>query len=234
MKAAACQIASIMDDIARNIAEIRKNMDAACKHSGRSHNSVELVAVSKKQPADRLVAALTAGQCVFGENRVQEAQAHWKDLRKLYPHLKLHLIGPLQTNKAADAVKLFDVIETVDREKLVDALGDEMKRQKRQLPCFIQVNTGAEDQKSGVRIEGLEALYAYATKTGLNITGLMCIPPVDQNPAFHFGLLNSWARRLGLPHLSMGMSADYETAIRMGATHVRIGSALFGVRVEAK
>lgn len=227
-----CQTAS-MEDITRNLQDIKARMAVSCQQVGRKPESVQLVAVSKKQPRDRIAAALAAGQRVFGENKVQEAQEHWADLRPIYPDLKLHLIGSLQSNKAADAVALFDVIESVDREKLVDALVAEMKRQKRDLPCYIQVNTGAEDQKGGVVPDRLEALYAYAVKAGLHVMGLMCIPPVDQPAMFHFGLLATWAKRLGLKDISMGMSADFEDAIRVGATHVRVGSALFGERPAA-
>lgn len=205
-------------------------MAQACKDSQREADTVQLVAVSKMQPQDRIQTMLDSGQRLFGENKVQEAQDHWEALKPRYPDLRLHLIGGLQTNKVRDAVALFDVIETLDREKLVDALAQEMDKQGRRIPCYLQVNTGAEDQKGGVMPEALETLYAYATKAGLEIRGLMCIPPVDAPALFHFGLLATWARRLGLPDISMGMSADFEGAIRMGATHVRVGSALFGVR----
>lgn len=191
---------------------------------------VTLVAVSKMQTQEALHAGLDAGLRVFGENRVQEAYTHWAALKSQYTDLKLHLIGPLQTNKVDDAVALFDVIETVDREKLADALADEMKKQGRALPCFIQVNIGDEDQKSGVALDGLDALFTHCKGLGLNITGLMCIPPVDQDPTPYFKKLTAEAKRLGLAHISMGMSGDYEAAIACGATHVRIGSALFGER----
>jgi len=188
------------------------------------------VAVSKTQPKPALQAALDEGLRVFGENRVQEAYEHWEDLKDAYPDLRLHLIGSLQTNKAAEAVALFDVIETVDREKLVDALAGEMDKQDRSLPCFIQVNTGREEQKSGVMPDMLDSLFRYAIDKGLDITGLMCIPPVDQDPVPHFKMLKDMAQKLGLKQVSMGMSADYEAAIAQGATHVRVGSALFGER----
>lgn len=191
---------------------------------------VTLVAVSKLQPPEAIRAALDAGQRVFGENRVQEAQDHWADIKDQYPDLRLHLIGSLQTNKAREAVALFDVIETVDREKLADALAVEMARQAKDTPCFIQVNTGAEPQKGGVLPHNLDALFRHCVDAGLDITGLMCIPPADAPPADHFRMLANLGKNLGLQYLSMGMSADFEEAIRAGATHVRVGSALFGER----
>lgn len=198
-------------------------------------SSAQLVAVSKRQPAEKIQAALNAGHRVFGENRVQEAQEHWGSYehghRAHYSDLKLHLIGPLQTNKTADAVALFDVIETLDREKLARALSKEMKKQGRHLPCFIQVNTGEEEQKSGITPSKLDEFYRYCTKDcGLNVTGLMCIPPVDDAPAMHFGLLATLAKTLNVPNLSMGMSGDYRTALQLGATHIRVGSGVFGQR----
>lgn len=187
-----------------------------------------LVAVTKTQPSEALDAALAAGQRVFGENRVQEAQGHWADRDR--SGLELRLIGPLQTNKAADAVELFDVIETVDREKLVDALAAAGAKAGRTVRVLIQVNTGAEPQKAGVLPEDADALVAYARIAGLHVDGLMCIPPVEEAAGPHFALLRKIARRNGLEALSMGMSGDYELAIRLGATHVRVGSALFGER----
>lgn len=192
---------------------------------------VTLVAVSKRQPDDRIDAALTAGQRVFGENRVQEAKGRWAHRRELYTDLKLHLIGPLQTNKVSDAVTLFDVIEVVDRPKLAEALGVEMTRQKRQLECYIQVNTGEEEQKSGIAPEEADAFIVYCRdKVKLKITGLMCIPPVDEEASMHFALLKTIAERNRISNLSMGMSGDFETAIAFGASSVRIGSAIFGQR----
>ena len=194
-------------------------------------NPVTLVAVSKRQPDDRIDAALVAGQRVFGENRVQEAQGRWVSRRDRHADLTLHLIGPLQTNKVADAVSLFDVIEVVDRPKLAKALGDEMLRQNRQLDCYIQVNTGKEAQKSGIAPEDVDDFIAYCRdEAGLNITGLMCIPPIDEEAAMHFALLQTIAKRNHLSILSMGMSDDFEEAIAFGATAVRIGSAIFGAR----
>ncbi len=197
---------------------------------GRDAADVTLTAVSKTQPDEAVEAALAAGQRVFGENRVQEAQTRWRDRRKAFPDLELRLIGPLQTNKAADAVDLFDVVETLDRPKLAAALaaaGDRLGRGPRVL---IQVNTGTEPQKAGVLPQDLPDLVDQARGLGLRLEGLMCIPPVDEAAGPHFALLRKLARRHGLEILSMGMSADYETAIRFGATHVRVGSALFGER----
>ena len=194
-------------------------------------NPVTLVAVSKRQPDARIEAALAAGQRVYGENRVQEAQTRWVHRRNHHNDLHLHLIGPLQTNKAGDAVALFDVIEVVDRPKLAKALGDEMIRQNRQLECYIQVNTGKEAQKSGIAPEDADNFVAYCRDVaGLNITGLMCIPPIDEEAAMHFALLQTIAKRNHLSILSMGMSDDFEEAIAFGATAVRIGSAIFGAR----
>jgi pyridoxal phosphate enzyme (YggS family) len=219
-----------MNTIAANIAALREQIARACAESDRDPQAVNLVAVSKLQPPERIAAALTAGQRLFGENRVQEARTRWTDLRASYPDLKLHLIGPLQTNKVRDAVALFDVIETVDRPALADALAKEMKTQNRKLPCFIQVNTGEEAQKGGVAPDGLPHQLTHCRKAGLDIRGLMCIPPADDPPGPHFALLKKLAQRHGLPDLSMGMSADFADAIALGATHIRIGTALFGER----
>ena len=216
--------------IAETITHIEDKISKACREAGRNRADVTLVAVSKLQPPEKIDAALAAGLRVFGENRVQEAYEHWETRRAAHPDLKLHLIGPLQTNKAADAVALFDCIETVDREKLADILAAEMRKQGRALPCFIQVNTGDEEQKAGVSPQALPALLEHCRGVGLNITGLMCIPPVDEPPALHFALLRKLAARHGLKDLSMGMSADFEQAIELGATHIRVGSALFGER----
>ena len=190
-----------------------------------------LVAVSKRQPDDRIEAALAAGHRLFGENRVQEAQARWAERRALHADLRLHLIGPLQTNKAAEAVALFDVIEVVDRPKLARILAQEMSRQGRQLPCYVQVNTGEEAQKSGVMPEEADGFIALCRdECGLDVAGLMCIPPADEEPAMHFALLRTIGERNGLAGLSMGMSGDYEEAVAFGATSVRVGSAIFGAR----
>lgn len=191
----------------------------------------KLVAVSKTQPDEAIEAMLATGQRVFGENRVQEAQAHWAHRRETYPDLELHLIGPLQTNKAEDAVALFDVIQTLDRPKLARELSKAMAKLGRQLPCFIQVNTGEEPQKAGVSPSGLADLLALArNEYGLDVIGLMCIPPVDEPAGPHFALLADLAETHGLANLSMGMSSDYVLAAKYGATHVRVGTALFGER----
>ena len=220
--------------IANNLATIRDKIAAAqqtYKMQTGLDRSITLGAVSKRQPDERIDAALAVGQNVFGENRVQEAQGRWMPRRDRHADLKLHLIGPLQTNKVADAVALFDVIEVVDRPKLAKALGDEMNRQNRQLKCYIQVNTGKEVQKSGIAPETADDFIAYCRdEARLNITGLMCIPPVDEEVAMHFALLQIIAKRNDLSVLSMGMSDDFEEAIAFGATTVRIGSAVFGAR----
>jgi hypothetical protein len=212
------------------IAEIDKRIATACEHAGRSAKDITLIAVSKQQPDERIDAALSHGLRVFGENRVQEAQARWQQRRDQYPDLELHLIGHLQTNKAADAVALFDVIHTLDSVRLAQALSKEMKKQNRDLPCFIQVNTGNEEQKDGAAIEDLPTLLSSAQDLGITVVGLMCIPPVDEVPDLHFALLQTLAARHGLSGLSMGMSGDFDRAIIYGATHLRIGSALFGER----
>ena len=212
-----------------NLKAISERVKSARKDNAGAAPTI--VAVSKRQPDDRIEAALEAGQRVFGENRVQEAQERWAERRGLYPDLKLHLIGPLQTNKAADAVALFDVIEVVDRPKLARSLSAEMLRQGRRLPCYVQVNTGEEDQKSGVFPGNADSFIDFCQEEcGLNIVGLMCIPPVHEEPAMHFALLRTIAERNGLLGLSMGMSGDYEEAVRFGATSVRVGSAIFGSR----
>lgn len=189
-----------------------------------------LVAVSKMQPDERIDAALQAGQRVFGENRVQDAMERWGHRRASTMDLSLHLIGGLQTNKVAEAVALFDVIETIDRAKLADAVLEEMKKQGRDIVCFIQVNTGDESQKSGVGLNDLPALLDHCKAIGLRIDGLMCIPPVDEPAGLHFALLKKLGDRYGLKERSMGMSGDFEKALMLGATHVRIGTALFGER----
>ncbi|MFN3930388.1 MAG: YggS family pyridoxal phosphate-dependent enzyme [Brevundimonas sp.] len=216
--------------IADRFEAVRRRIAGACRDAGRDPASAVLTAVTKTQSAEALEAALATGQRVFGENRVQEAQAHWVGLRDGVADLELRLIGPLQTNKAADAVALFDVVETLDREKLADALAAAADKAGRTLRVLIQVNTGAEPQKVGVPPEQADGLVRYARDKGLNVEGLMCIPPADEAAGPHFALLRKIARRNGLGVLSMGMSGDYETAIRFGATHVRVGSALFGER----
>jgi PLP dependent protein len=220
--------------IADNLAAVRRRIDAAARAAERMPDSITLVAVSKTHPAAIVREALMAGHRVFGENRVQEAQAKYPALREAFPDLALHLIGPLQTNKVRDAVQLFDVIETVDRPRLAQALAKEMERSGRRPPCLIEVNTGEEAQKSGIPPEEADGFIAECRdRIGLPIKGLMCVPPLDDEPAPHFALLREIARRNGLELLSMGMSADFETAIRLGATHVRIGTAIFGARGAA-
>lgn len=214
-----------------NFAFIHKEISRAARKGDRAPSAIQLVAASKNQSDEKLQEALALGHRLFGENKVQEAIDHWAHRRAGYPDLRLHLIGPLQTNKAKDAVALFDVIETLDREKLADALAAEMTKQNKVVPCYLQINTGEEDQKSGVLPRDVAALYRYATEqAGLTITGVMCVPPVDEPPSLHFCLLIKIAREYKLPNISMGMSADFEQAIACGATHVRIGSALFGAR----
>ncbi len=208
---------------------MRRKIARACRIAGRDPATVILTAVTKTQPDAALDGALAAGQRVFGENRVQEAQGHWATRRDT-PGLELRLIGPLQTNKVADAVALFEVIETVDRPKLVEALAAEAGKSGRTLRVLVQVNTGAELQKAGVLPEEADGLIEQARAAGLTVEGLMCIPPADEAPGIHFALLRKIARRNGLKALSMGMSGDYNVAIRFGATHVRVGSALFGER----
>lgn len=218
-------------DIKSNIQSIQDRMAKAAQDAHRDPASIRLMAVSKVQPIERVQAALDCGQRLFGENRVQEAQKRWEPLRAQYPDLELHLIGPLQTNKVKDAVALFDVIQTVDREKLARKLADEMAAQDRDLPCFIQVNTGSEPQKAGILPEFVADFYDYCYgECGLDIRGLMCIPPLEEPPALHFALLKKLADALSLPELSMGMSSDFENAIPLGATIIRVGSALFGER----
>jgi pyridoxal phosphate enzyme (YggS family) len=216
-------------NLAANLADVRNRISKARINEGLQLPA--LVAVSKRQPDERIEAALAAGQRVFGENRVQEAQERWASRRSIYPDLRLHLIGPLQTNKVADAVALFDVIEVVDRPKLARSLSTEMFRQGRRLSCYVQVNTGEEDQKSGILPDEADSFIGFCREEcDLDIAGLMCIPPVDEEPAMHFALLRTIAERNGLSGLSMGMSGDYEEAVRFGATSVRVGSAIFGLR----
>jgi PLP dependent protein len=217
--------------IADNLAAIRSRIAAACSAAMRDLESVTLVAVSKTHPAEAIAAALVAGHRVFGENRVQEAQAKYPALRTRHPDLRLHLIGPLQTNKVKEAVALFDVIETVDRPRLAAALAKEMARQNRPLDCFIEVNIGGEAQKAGIAPgEATDFIAECQRRWKLRVQGLMCIPPEGQDPAQFFMKLAEMARKNGLRNLSMGMSADFEAAIGCGASHVRVGTAIFGAR----
>jgi len=218
-------------DIAANLAAVRARIAQAALAAGREAGAATLVAVGKTHPADAVRAALAAGHRIFGENRVQEAAGKYPALREEFPDLALHLIGPLQTNKARDAVALFDVIETVDRPRLAAALRREMERAGRRLDVLVQVNTGEEPQKAGVApAEADRFIAACREDYRLPVRGLMCIPPLDEEPAMHFALLAEIARRNALDWLSMGMSADFECAVRLGATHVRVGTAIFGQR----
>lgn len=217
--------------VAENLAKVRESIAAAAHSVGRAPDGITLVAVTKTQPAERTAEALAAGQCVFGENRVQEAAAKWPALKQAWPDLELHLVGPLQTNKARDAIALFDVIETLDRPKLAQVLAAEMARSGRRPACYVQVNTGEEPQKAGIAPTAADEFIRHCrSDLGLPVVGLMCIPPADEEPSLHFALLGQIARRNGINILSMGMSADYEIAIAFGATHVRVGTAIFGDR----
>lgn len=217
--------------IAANLTGVRGRIEAASRGAGRPADAVTLVAVSKTNPQSAVRSALAAGQRVFGENRVQEALEKFPGLRHEFPELVLHLIGPLQTNKVKEAVTHFDIIETVDRLRLAEALAREMEHSGKRPPCLIEVNTGEEAQKAGVLPAAADDFIADCRgRLGLPIEGLMCIPPHDEEPSPHFALLREIARRHDLPVLSMGMSADFETAIRFGATHVRVGTAIFGAR----
>ena len=216
--------------IAANLAAVKARIEAAARAAARDPGAVALVAVSKTHPAEAVAAALAAGQRLFGENRVQEAQHKYPELKTRHADLRLHLIGPLQTNKVKEAVALFDAIETVDRPRLAEALAREMERQGRRPACLIEVNTGEEPQKAGVAPREADRFIASCRALGLPVEGLMCIPPEGEEPSPHFALLREIARRNGLATLSMGMSADYEIAVRFGATLVRVGSAIFGPR----
>jgi PLP dependent protein len=211
-----------------SLAEVEARIGKAAAMAGRKAGDVTLIAVSKTQPADRIEALIGEGQRDFGENRVQEAQGKWLALRALYPDVRLHLIGQLQSNKAGEAVALFEAIHSVDRPSLVTALAKAMDKEGRRPDCFLQVNIGDEPQKGGCPVADLPALVEAARV--LPVAGLMCIPPADVEAAPYFALLAKLARRHGLTGLSMGMSADYETAVMAGATHVRVGTALFGPR----
>ena len=210
--------------------DVRARIAKAAGLAGRKSEDVSLIAVSKTQPVEAIEALLGEGQRVFGENRVQEAEAKWPPLRELHPDLRLHLIGQLQSNKAEAAVALFDGIHSVDRPSLIAALGNAMKKTGRRPDCFIQVNIGDEPQKGGCAVAELPALLEQCAEAGLPVAGLMCIPPDGVEAAPYFALLAKLARRHGLTGLSMGMSADYESAVMIGATHVRVGTALFGAR----
>ncbi len=221
-----------MSSVRYNIQVTKQKIMAEMQKSALGHLSIpKLVAVSKQQPDNKVDQSILAGHRVFGENRVQEAKQRWEARKVKHPDLELHLIGPLQTNKVADAVALFDVIEVVDREKLAKIMAAEMQRQNRHLPCLVQVNTGEEPQKSGVMPSEVDEFIHFCQEDcSLNIIGLMCIPPADEESVIHFALLREMAKRNELSELSMGMSSDFEAAIAFGATSVRVGSAIFGAR----
>lgn len=214
--------------------QVHSNIARACKASRREWEEVTLVAVSKTHPVDRIKPLMEQGQRVFGENRVQEAQAKWEGLREAWPDAELHLVGQLQSNKAEDAVALFDCIHSLDRPSLLKALAKAMDKAGRQVPCFIQVDVGEEEQKGGCAIGELPRFLARARDADIPVAGLMCIPPLDIEPAPYFALLAKLAEDNGTAGLSMGMSGDYETAIMQGATHIRVGTALFGARPGAR
>ena len=211
--------------------EIKSRIAAACDDSGRNPADVSLIAVSKVQPNDRVAAVLDEGQRIFGENKVQEASGKWPDFRSVYKGVELHLIGPLQTNKVKQAMQLFDAIHTVDRLKLANAIARHAQDLGTCPDLFIQVNTGEEPQKAGIMLADVDDFVAQVRALDLPLKGLMCIPPVDEEPSLHFALLAKIAARNDLTGLSMGMSSDFESAIALGATHVRVGSAIFGDRV---
>jgi pyridoxal phosphate enzyme (YggS family) len=220
-----------LPDISQNLTTIRARIEAAAQKAGRDPRSLSLIAVSKTHPAASVKAACEAGQRVFGENRVQEAAKKFPKLREAYPDLQLHLIGPLQTNKVKEAVALFDAIHSVDRPKLAKALGEEMRKQNKRPACFIEVNIAGEPQKAGIAPSDLDAfLAACKEEYALPIAGLMCIPPAGDHPLPYFQKLKALGLRNGVSCLSMGMSADFEMAIAAGASHIRIGSAIFGAR----
>jgi pyridoxal phosphate enzyme (YggS family) len=222
---------SITAHLPNGLPTVQQDIARACKEARRDRASVTLIAVSKTFDADAITPVIAAGQRVFGENRVQEAKAKWPGLMSAYPGIGLHLIGPLQSNKAKEAVALFDAIHSVDRPSICEALAKEIDSQKRRPQLFVQLNTGEEPQKAGVAPDDADGFIARCReKYGLQISGLMCIPPVNDAPAPHFALTAKIAARNGLLHLSMGMSADFAIAIQFGATHVRIGSAIFGAR----
>ena len=215
---------------AARLSDIRDNIDRAASLTGRRDSDINLIAVSKTHEAPAIQPLIDAGQRVFGENRVQEAQGKWPALRDATPGIILHLVGQLQSNKADDAVALFDVIHSLDRPSLLSALAKAMDKAGRRIPCFIQVNIGAEAQKGGCPIADTPALITAARAADVPVAGLMCVPPADVEPAPYFALLAKMAREEGLDRLSMGMSGDYETAIMLGATDIRVGTALFGAR----
>jgi pyridoxal phosphate enzyme (YggS family) len=225
------QSTEVTHGAAERLAEVKARIAVAARGAGREPQDVRLIAVSKTFGAPEILPVLAAGQRLFGENRVQEARAKWPGLKERFPDVVLHLIGPLQSNKAKEAVALFDAIQSIDREKIARAVAQEMAAQGKRLDLFVQVNTGEEPQKAGIMPrEAAAFLTLCRDELKLDISGLMCIPPVDEEPAVHFAFLAKLAGELGLKELSMGMSDDFETAIALGATHVRVGSAIFGSR----
>ena len=219
-----------MENAATPLEDVRARIAHVAQIAGRKTDEIALVAISKTHPVEAILPLIDQGQRVFGENLVQEAQAKWPALRERFGDIQLHLVGQLQSNKADDAVALFDCIHSLDRPSLVTALARAMDKARRQVPCFVQVNIGAEEQKGGCAIADLPELLTLARDAGVPVAGLMCVPPAEIEPAPFFALLDKLARDNGLAGRSMGMSADYETAIMLGATHVRVGSALFGTR----
>lgn len=226
--------ASAAEEVAANLAAVRGRIEQALAESGRPAGSVTLVAVSKAQPIERIEAALAAGQRIFGENYVQESAGRWPLLRQRYPEAVVHLVGPLQTNKVKEAVRLFDVIQSVDREKLARELAKELAKSDRRLRLMIEVNLGEEPQKAGIMPQDLDGFVALCRELALPVVGLMAIPPGDQNVAPYAALLAKLAARHGLAEVSVGMSGDFETAARFGATIVRVGTAIFGTRMARK
>ncbi len=223
-----------MSLIAENLSAVHEQIDRYAERAGRSSDAVNLIAVAKTKPQEAVVEALQAGQMIFGENRVQESQGKYPDLRADWPNMELHLIGPLQTNKTKDALELFDVIHTVDRPKLVRSIAKESQALGRCPKLLVQVNTGEEEQKAGVLPGEVEALIQFIREENLPVAGLMCIPPVEDAASGHFAFLKRMADELDLPWVSMGMSGDYQTAVELGATHIRVGSAIFGARPPLK
>ncbi len=219
-----------MTEPAQALSDIREDIDQAARIARRKGEDVTLIAVSKTRTADEIAPLLAAGHRVFGENRVQEAQAKWPELKAKYPDLQLHLVGQLQSNKAEDAALLFDAIHSLDRPGVAAALAKAFAKTGRSVPCFVQVNIGGEEQKGGCAIADLPALLAEAKAAGVPVAGLMCVPPADGEPSPYFALLAKLAADNGLSGLSMGMSGDFESAVKLGATHVRVGTALFGAR----
>ena len=219
-----------LSDAAQRLRDIQSRMDKAARLVDRAPGQTRLIAVSKTFGPEAIEPLLEAGQRLFGENRVQEAQGKWPALKENYPDVELHLVGQLQSNKAEDAVELFDAIHSVDRSSLVQALAKAMDKTGKRPSCFIQVNIGEEEQKGGVALAALPALLEEAQSLNLPVVGLMCVPPADKEPSPYFGLLAKLAKRHGLPRLSMGMSSDFETAVSLGATEIRVGTALFGTR----